>query len=88
MAKADKHKSALEEKQGVSQSEIANDALISKVQEKRKSHPITEELISGILEGNISSLSRAITLVESTNTKHLKKAGNSFSSLNHLSWER
>jgi len=31
-------------------------------------------LISGILEGNITALSRAITLVESTNPIHLVKA--------------
>jgi len=74
LAKKDKHKSAIEEKQGVSQSEIANDTLISKIQKKRKSLPEIEDLISGILNGNISSLSRAITLIESTNPKHLEKA--------------
>jgi LAO/AO transport system kinase len=31
-------------------------------------------LIDGILRGNISSLSRAITLIESSNTNHLAKA--------------
>jgi len=31
-------------------------------------------LIDGILKGNITTLSRAITLIESTNAKHLEKA--------------
>jgi len=74
LAKANKHKSSLKKKQGVSQSEVASDSLISKIQEKRKSQPESEDIISGILEGNISSLSRAITLIESTNPKHIKKA--------------
>ena len=74
MAKEKKHKSSLKEKQGVLQTAIASDSIISKIQEKRKSLPEIEDLISGILKGNISSLSRAITLIESTNPKHLEKA--------------
>lgn len=74
MAKTDKHKSALQEKRGVSQPEIANSTLISKIQKKRKTRPEVQNLINGIFKGDITSLSRSITLIESTNEDHLEKA--------------
>lgn len=40
----------------------------------RKIQPSSEELLNGILAGDIAALSRAITLVESTNVAHLAKA--------------
>jgi LAO/AO transport system kinase len=40
----------------------------------RKIQPSSEELVHAILLGNITALSRAITLVESTNTTHLVRA--------------
>ena len=40
----------------------------------RKIQPGSEELVNGILSGDIAALSRAITLVESTNVSHLAKA--------------
>ena len=40
----------------------------------RKIQPGSEELVNGILSGDIAALSRAITLVESTNVTHLAKA--------------
>jgi LAO/AO transport system kinase len=40
----------------------------------RKKQPSAQELIDGILAGNITSLSRSITLIESTNSNHLAKA--------------
>ena len=66
--------SALHNIAGVSQSEITNASSISKIQLKRKAKPTTQELISDIINGNITALSRAITLVESSNPKHLKQA--------------
>lgn len=66
--------SALHHKEGVSKSEITNEASISKIQLKRKTKPTTQELIFQIIEGNITALSRAITLVESSNPKHLEQA--------------
>jgi LAO/AO transport system kinase len=66
--------SALHHKEGVSQSEITNHSSISKIQLKRKTKPTTQELISQIIDGNITALSRAITLVESSNPKHLEQA--------------
>ncbi len=66
--------SALKNKEGVSQSEITNALSINKIRQKRKAKPSTEDLISQIITGNITALSRAITLVESSNPKHLKQA--------------
>lgn len=74
MAKSNKHKSALNEKEGISSPEITNSNSISKIKDKRNVQPQAKELISGILKGDISALSRAITLVESKNSKHLEKA--------------
>lgn len=47
---------------------------ISKVKGKRKSPPSVAELVEGIFHSNKTALARAITLVESSNGKHLKKA--------------
>jgi LAO/AO transport system kinase len=47
---------------------------VDKIQDSRKIQPTSKELIEGILSGNITALSRAITLVESTNVSHLVKA--------------
>ena len=74
MSKSKENKSALQEIKGVSQSEITDKSTISKIQKKRKQAPSAEELINGILKGDITALSRAITLVESKNQKHLEKA--------------
>jgi len=68
------HKSALQENEGVSQSEITDGLAINKLKHKRKSQPTAKDLISGIFDNNITALSRAITLVESKNPEHLKKA--------------
>ena len=68
------HKSALTEKDGISPPEITDDKAISNIVKKRKKQPSSLELVKGILKGDISSLSRAITLVESKNLKHLEKA--------------
>ena len=68
------HKSALTEKDGISPPEITDDNAISNIVKKRKKQPSSSDLIEGILKGDISSLSRAITLIESKNPKHLEKA--------------
>ncbi len=68
--------SALHEKDGVSESEITNKASIESIKHKRRIQPTAEALVSEILKGNITALSRAITLVESSNPTHLKKANN------------
>lgn len=65
---------ALHEKSGISPPEIVSTNAVSQVQKFRKIQPSSKELIEGILSGNIAALSRAITLVESTNANHLDKA--------------
>ena len=66
--------SALSEKQGVSAPEIVNVKSVEVIQRFRRKLPTADELINGILAGNMADLSRAITLVESTNIEHLAKA--------------
>ncbi len=46
----------------------------SKIKRFRKKKPSTEELLKGIFDSDKTALSRAITLVESTNTLHSKQA--------------
>lgn len=68
------HTSSLEEKPGISSSETISSSAINFIKKFRKKQPSAKELIEGILSGNIAALSRAITLVESTNANHLAKA--------------
>jgi LAO/AO transport system kinase len=71
----DKNKhSALEEKAGIERPEIFSPAAIKHIQKFRKLQPSAEELVNGILAGSITALSRAITLIESTNPNHLERA--------------
>jgi LAO/AO transport system kinase len=67
-------KSALNEQDGVSQNAMTNISSIELIKQKRKTQPSVEDLITQILKGDITALSRAITLVESKNPEHLKKA--------------
>ncbi|TGV00822.1 methylmalonyl Co-A mutase-associated GTPase MeaB [Flavivirga rizhaonensis] len=67
-------KSALREKKGVSVSEITNQSSIKTIKEKRRAEINTSALVTSILNKDITALSRAITLVESKNPTHLKKA--------------
>lgn len=66
--------SALHEKDGVKDPDITNSGAIKALKERRQKQPNAETLISEITNGSISALSRAITLVESSNPKHLEKA--------------
>lgn len=66
--------SALNLKNEVSPQETISKAGMIKIKESRKRQPSAQELIDGILTGNITTLSRAITLIESTNASHLTKA--------------
>ncbi|MGB3607733.1 methylmalonyl Co-A mutase-associated GTPase MeaB [Psychroserpens sp.] len=66
--------SALHETDGVSQPDITNTAFIETIKKKRQQQPSIDDLVTDILKGNITALSRAITLVESSNPKHLEKA--------------
>ncbi|WP_299161614.1 methylmalonyl Co-A mutase-associated GTPase MeaB [uncultured Tenacibaculum sp.] len=69
-----KNKSALSEKDGVSQPKTTSKSSAEKIKLSRKKRTSTKEFVSQILTGNIPFLSRAITLVESTNSKHQKQA--------------
>ena len=66
--------SALQEKAGISQPESISSQSVEHIQHSRKIQPSAEALVQEILAGNITALSRAITLVESTNPMHLAKA--------------
>lgn len=66
--------SSLQEKPGISPPEIISSTALKQIQKFRKIQPSATELIEGILSSKISDLSRAITLVESTNFEHLAKA--------------
>ncbi len=74
MKKPIKNKSALQEVAGVKQPKTVSTKSIQKIKLKRKVQPTTKEFVSHILKGNIRYLSQAITLIESTNSKHQKKA--------------
>lgn len=74
MEKPTSHKTALHEKEGVAQPETISRASIAYITKLRKKQPSAQELTEGILDGNKTALSRAITLVESTNPTHLEKA--------------
>ena len=69
-----KNKSALTEKDGVSQPETTSKSSAQKIKLNRKKQPSVNEFVERILAGDITFLSRAITLVESTNSKHQEKA--------------
>ncbi|GAA4239531.1 methylmalonyl Co-A mutase-associated GTPase MeaB [Postechiella marina] len=70
------NKTALNEKEGVSISEITNASSIKTIKNRRKKQINPEDLVSNILKKNITALSRAITLVESTSLKHQETANN------------
>jgi LAO/AO transport system kinase len=69
-------KSALHEKDGIEQPESFSTASLQKIVKNRKLQPTEDELINGILAHDKVALSRAITLIESTNVSHLAKANN------------
>ncbi len=73
MAKS-KNKSALSEVNGVDQPNSLSSVVARRIQEKRKVIPTALELIEAIKKGDKIALSRAITLVESTNIEHLARA--------------
>jgi len=66
--------SALQEKDGIEQPESFSKNSVKTILQKRKLQPTATELINGILKHDKVALSRAITLVESTNIEHLEKA--------------
>ena len=67
-------KSALSEIDGIEQPDTLSIVVVKQIQKLRKKQPSANELIDGILKHDKVALSRAITLVESTNPEHLSKA--------------
>jgi LAO/AO transport system kinase len=70
----DKKMSALHEKDGVSKPATTNKLSAEKIKISRAKQNAVDTFVSQILAENIPFLSRAITLVESTNVKHQQKA--------------
>ncbi len=66
--------SALNVMQGVSQPEAVDRAAARRFIKKRRRKINAEELVKGIIEGNKTSLSSAITLIESVHPKHRELA--------------
>ncbi|WP_242205578.1 methylmalonyl Co-A mutase-associated GTPase MeaB [Aestuariivivens insulae] len=71
---AKKTTSALQENKGVSKTETTNAKSIGSLKKKRKAVLSVDSLVTDLLNKNTSSLSRAITLIESKNPKHLEQA--------------
>lgn len=69
-----KKSSALQEKEGVSKPETTSKTAAERIKINRAKQNSVDEFVTQILKGNITYLSKAITLVESTNTKHQQKA--------------
>lgn len=70
----DKHNSALEEIKGISQPTSTGKLSVQKIKLNRGKLPSTKIFIENIRKGDVTYLSRAITLVESKNATHQKKA--------------
>ncbi|MFK7050145.1 MULTISPECIES: methylmalonyl Co-A mutase-associated GTPase MeaB [Flavobacterium] len=67
-------KSALKENEGIKQPESINPEAIKQIKEHRNKNLTPEIITESILKGDKTALSRAITLVESTNSIHQEKA--------------
>ncbi len=74
MCKKKSSKSALHEVEGIKSPSSVSDNSIINIKLKRSEQPSENVFIEKILAGDISYLSRAITLIESTNPKHQEKA--------------
>ncbi len=66
--------SALTEKEGVAAPELVSETSAQKIIALRHKTIAAEQLISDILKSDITALSRAITLIESSNPNHFEKA--------------
>ncbi len=67
-------KTALTEKKGVATTQNVNATAAAHIQKFRKNVPTHLSLLEGILRGDIVALSRAITLIESTNVLDIEKS--------------
>ncbi len=69
-----KHKSALQEKDGITPPESTNKKAIEKLKLRRNKQRSAKELAELICNGNTVALSQAITLIESTKPEHQEQA--------------
>ena len=69
-----KSNSAIKEKDGVDKPNTLNKTIAKKIKKHKIKTPSTNKLIEGVINGNKTDLSRAITIIESTATKHQKQA--------------
>lgn len=69
-----RHLSALNEKEGILPPETVSLSSAELIKKRRSQQPSAEDMITRILKGDKIALSRAITLIESTNASHLEKA--------------
>jgi LAO/AO transport system kinase len=74
VSKPSKNTSALNEQAGIPQPDSLSKTAAQKLQEARKKKHSVKELYDGILVGNVTALSRGITLIESTAVKHQDQA--------------
>ena len=70
MTKKKENTTALNEKEGVSQPATLNKEIVRKLRARKKKALTVEGLVSGILSQNQTTLSQAITTIESTAPKH------------------
>ncbi len=74
MDKQKKHKTALTERSGITPPQNTSKASLERIKAKRAKDLSIAQYITEIKKGNIAILSKAITLTESTNTKHKELA--------------
>ncbi len=67
-------KSALNVMQGVEKPQIVNSASIARFKARKQQYPGAEQLAKDVISGNMPSLGKAITLVESSKQAHLQEA--------------
>lgn len=74
MKKKEKHKSTITVNDGIPQPPSINKDAVKKLRQRKKKIFAVDELVSGILDGNRTVLSQAITLIESKLPEHYKIA--------------
>ena len=68
------YETALNVQEGVKQPEQVSNSYLERMRARRREEPSVEEMVGGILHGERTMLSRAITLVESSLHSHQQKA--------------
>ncbi len=68
------YESALNVQKGIEQPQQINNSYLERMKARKRQEPTVDELVSGILNGDRTLLSRAITLVESSLHQHQQKA--------------